>query len=74
MYFIPLGLFIRAGAAGSFWTTIGSSPDAHAGLTWDGFLVHNLLPVTIGNIIGGAVMVAGVYWLIYLRGTRKRSA
>jgi formate transporter FocA len=74
MYFIPLGLFIRDGAPGSFWTAIGSTAEAHAGLTWSGFLFDNLLPVTIGNIIGGAVMVAGVYWLIYLRGSRTRSA
>jgi formate/nitrite transporter FocA (FNT family) len=36
-------------------------------LTWRGFLVDNLLPVTIGNVIGGAVMVGTVYWLVYLR-------
>jgi formate transporter len=29
--------------------------------------MSNLLPVTIGNIIGGAIMVGAVYWLIYLR-------
>jgi formate transporter FocA len=73
MYFIPLGLLIRGGAPGTFWTAIGSSPDAHAGLTWGNFLIDNLLPVTIGNIIGGGVMVAGVYWMIYLRGARSRS-
>ena len=74
MYFVPLALFVRGSAPSSFWTAIGSSPEAHAGLTWPTFLVDNLLPVTIGNIIGGAVMVAGVYWLIYLRGARARSA
>ena len=31
------------------------------------FLLANLIPVTIGNIIGGAVMVAAVYWFVYLR-------
>lgn len=36
-------------------------------LTLTGFLVDNLVPVTIGNIIGGALMVGAVYWLIYLR-------
>jgi len=74
MYFVPLALFVRGSAPPSFWTAIGSTPEAHAGLTWPTFLVDNLLPVTIGNIIGGAVMVAGVYWLIYLRGARARSA
>lgn len=32
-----------------------------------GSLVANLVPVTLGNIVGGGVMVAGVYWAIYLR-------
>jgi formate transporter len=31
------------------------------------FLLDNLLPVTIGNVIGGALMVGVVYWLVYLR-------
>ncbi len=74
MYFMPIALLVREGAPASFWAAIGSSPDAHAGLTWGSILVGNLLPVTIGNIIGGGVMVAGVYWLIYLRGSRARSA
>jgi formate/nitrite transporter FocA (FNT family) len=36
-------------------------------LTWGGFLIGNLLPVTLGNIIGGAVLVGAVYWFVYLR-------
>jgi formate/nitrite transporter FocA (FNT family) len=36
-------------------------------LTWQGFLLYNLLPVTIGNIIGGTVFVAAIYWAIFLR-------
>jgi formate/nitrite transporter FocA (FNT family) len=36
-------------------------------LTWQAFLMNNLIPVTIGNIIGGAVLVAIVYWVIFLR-------
>jgi formate/nitrite transporter len=31
-------------------------------------LVANLVPVTLGNVVGGAVLVALVYWVIYLRG------
>jgi formate transporter len=64
MYFIPMGI------------ALSTQPDvvAAAGLTaadlvrlnWGGF-VGNLVPVTIGNIIGGGVMVAFVYWFIYLR-------
>ena len=67
MYFIPIGLFIRAGADISFWETVGMSASDFANLTWFDFLVVNLVPVTIGNIIGGAVMVGIVYWFVYLR-------
>jgi formate/nitrite transporter len=30
-------------------------------------MLHNLVPVTLGNMVGGGVLVAGVYWAIYLR-------
>ena len=66
MYFIPQALFIRAGASTGFWTSIGQSPADFPNLTWENFFMANLLPVTIGNIIGGAVMVGLVYWAIYL--------
>lgn len=36
-------------------------------LTWSNFLVNNLVPVTIGNIIGGTVLVAAIYWSVFLR-------
>jgi formate transporter FocA len=67
MYFIPMGLLIKFQAPASFWETIGKAPADYAQLTWDNFLLGNLLPVTIGNIIGGALMVAAVYWFVYLR-------
>jgi formate transporter FocA len=67
MYFIPIGLFIRSGAAPAFWQTTGSRPDQFMDLTVSNFLVFNLLPVTIGNIIGGSLMVGAVYWFVYLR-------
>jgi formate transporter FocA len=67
MYFIPVGLFIKAGAPESFWLEIGKTSESYVGLTWESFLVTNLLPVTLGNIIGGAVLVGAVYWFVYLR-------
>lgn len=67
VYFIPMALFIKAGAPDSFWAAIGKTPADFPTLTWDNFLLGNLLPVTIGNIIGGSVMVAAIYWFIYLR-------
>jgi formate transporter FocA len=67
MYFIPVALFIKAGAPPEFWANIGQTPADFSNVTWGNFLVANLLPVTIGNIIGGALMVGLVYWFIYLR-------
>ncbi|GIV66175.1 MAG: formate transporter FocA [Chloroflexota bacterium] len=72
MYFIPLGLFIKQFAPPSFWESkalvdAGVTIEKFANLTWQGFFVNNLLPVTIGNIIGGAVLVGLVYWFIFLK-------
>ena len=72
MYFIPVGLFIKSWGNVSFFQTIGKTAGDFANLTWGNFL-GNLIPVTIGNIIGGAVMVGGVYWLVYLRKNQSRS-
>jgi formate transporter len=67
MYFIPEAIAIRLLAPDSYWTAIGKVPADYPNLTAEGF-VANLVPVTIGNVIGGAVMVGIVYWFIYLRG------
>lgn len=67
MYFIPMGLFIKSSAPAAFWGDIGKTAGDYASLTWGNFFLANLLPVTLGNIIGGTVMVGLVYWFIYLR-------
>jgi formate transporter len=67
MYFIPVALFIKGWAPSSFWQTTGLNAASYSNLTWSSFFVRNLLPVTIGNIIGGVVLVGAVYWLVYLR-------
>lgn len=63
MYFIPIGLLIKA-YDGDFANATGLDL---TDLTVERFLVANLLPVTLGNIFGGSVMVAAVYWFVYLR-------
>jgi len=66
MYFIPYALFIKDFDP-NFVSTV-SDKVAHLDLlTWQAFLFSNLIPVTIGNIIGGAVLVAAIYWAIFLR-------
>jgi formate transporter len=67
MYFIPVALLVKAGAPPSFWEHIGQTPADFANLTWSNFIFANLVPVTIGNIIGGSVMVGLVYWFVYIR-------
>jgi formate/nitrite transporter len=64
MYFIPVGIFLNRWA--------GIIPDGAdvTLLTWSAFMVKNLIPVTIGNIIGGAVFVGLGYWGAYLRPSR----
>jgi formate/nitrite transporter len=66
MYFIPYVLFIKDFDP-DFVRSIGDKVPHLDLLTWQAFLVNNLIPVTIGNIIGGAVLVAAIYWAIFLR-------
>lgn len=66
MFFVPLALFIKAGAPAEFWNQIALSSSHFDELSWGTFLTANLGPVTLGNMIGGALMVAPVYWAIYL--------
>ena len=60
MYFIPAGLLIKS--------QLGIQ---EPGLNWNAFLVGNLLPVTLGNIVGGVLFVAGVYWYVHLPQDRR---
>jgi len=66
MYFLAVGLGIKWFAAPEFWTAIGAVPADYAAVTVRG-AVANLVPVTIGNVIGGGVLVGAVYWFVYLR-------
>lgn len=68
MYFIPMGIIVRKNPA------IVAAAEKMAGktldfsrLTWKGFLADNLIPVTLGNFVGGVVLVGIVFWFIYLR-------
>jgi formate/nitrite transporter len=71
MYFIPVGILLKDQSTAV--EASGVSPADLDSLTWGSFLFENLLPVTIGNIIGGAVLVAGVYWFVFLRPGRART-
>lgn len=66
MYFIPVALFIKNLGTPAFFEAIKKTPADFSHLTWSNFFFANLVPVTIGNVIGGAVMVGLMYWFIYL--------
>lgn len=61
MYYIPAGIF-QSGMFGM----------AYENLTWGGFLLRNLLPVTLGNMVGGVVLVGVTAWYLYLAPERDR--
>lgn len=54
MYFIPAGLFLAA-----------ATGRGEPSLTWSGFFIDNLIPVTVGNILGGVIFVAFAYWFVH---------
>lgn len=66
MYFIPYALLVKMFDP-EFMSRAGEKITRLEYLTWENFLFNNLIPVTIGNIIGGAVLVAAIYWSIFLR-------
>ncbi|MCL4270353.1 MAG: formate/nitrite transporter [Anaerolineales bacterium] len=66
MYFIGYGLLVKDFAP-EFVTKVSERVPNLGALTWEAFFINNLIPVTIGNIIGGAVLVAAVYWVVFLR-------
>ena len=66
MYFIPYALLVKLYDPDFVTAVAGLVPNLDK-LTWRAFWLNNLLPVTIGNVIGGAVLVAAVYWAIFLR-------
>ncbi len=77
MFFIPLGIALyNDGGAGltairTAWTTaLGTGPNNYVGnlgTDWVHFIINNLIPVTVGNILGAMIFVAGIYWWVYIR-------
>ena len=66
MFMIPVGIAIQTFAGPEFWQAISADPAKYADLTIGHFIVNNLIPVTIGNIIGGG-MIGLTYWFIFRR-------
>lgn len=68
MYFIPMGVTLRKNPeiVAAAEKMAGKTLDLSQ-LTWKGFFINNLIPVTLGNIVGGVILVGIVFWFIYLR-------
>lgn len=62
MYFMAMGLFVRGSEA--IVSAANLAPEKLASVTWGGF-IHNLVPVTLGNMVGGILFVAVFYFLVY---------
>jgi formate/nitrite transporter FocA (FNT family) len=74
MYFIPQGMLLR-GEPGLVEQAeeAGLTPDQLASLDWGG-MAANLTAATLGNIIGGGLLVGLTYWFVYLRPSRQGDA
>lgn len=70
MYFISAGLFAKGNAM--YAAAAAEAGVDFSSLTWGAFFGKNLLPVTLGNIVGGAVCVGCAYWFIYLKKEKNR--
>lgn len=67
MYFIPIGLLLKTNPAVLDAATVMTGKiNDFSGLTAQTFLIKNLFPVTLGNIVGGGILVGLVYWFVYL--------
>lgn len=71
MFMIPFAIVIKNFATPEFWQAVGAAPEQFSNLTVSHFITANLIPVTLGNIIGGGLLVGLTYWVIYLRGGDK---
>jgi formate/nitrite transporter FocA (FNT family) len=68
MFFIPMGITIVNGAPQLAAAANKMAPDAMANIfNYSHFFSANLLPVTLGNIVGGSLCVGFIYWLVYLK-------
>lgn len=66
MYFIPIGIFLKG-------TGIAAVVNMES-LTWGGMVIRNFIPVTLGNIVGGAFFVGVLYWVAYLRNAEEEES
>ncbi len=69
MYFIPMGLFIKAK---SLVVQTAGLEGSLSSLTWTNMVVKNFIPVALGNIVGGAIFVGAFYWVLYQKKSKAK--
>jgi formate transporter len=72
MYFIPLGLFIEWWAPDSFWADVAHNGVVKPNISLEHFAM-NMAAVTLGNWVGGALLVGAVYWSIFRYGQHNKA-
>ncbi|WP_166372578.1 formate transporter FocA [Psychromonas sp. SA13A] len=65
LFMVPLGIVLQHTVPAEYLISLGYNANSFADLTVSHFVLNNLIPVTLGNIVGGGVMVGLGYWLIY---------
>jgi formate transporter FocA len=65
MFMVPLGILVQEFAPVTFWSEIGVPASQFADLTWSNFISHNLIYVTLGNIVGGGILIGLGYRAIF---------
>lgn len=72
MYYIPAGIIAKGNSAFvEAAAGLGVTAEKLQHLTWSNFITSNLIPVTLGNIVGGGIFVAGIYWFVYIKNAKK---
>lgn len=75
MYYIPAGILAKGNKSlVDAAATLGVTPEKLNHLNWEAFFSKNLIPVTLGNIVGGGIFVAAVYWFVYIRSGKTSKA
>lgn len=79
MFMLPMGWLVKNFAPDTFWqgeaiTKAGVTPETFAAITPGAIVFDNLIPVILGNIVGGAIFVGVYFWACYIRPARNAAA
>ena len=70
LFMVPLGIVIQSTASPEFFSALSVSAAQFSDVTLSHFVLNNLIPVTLGNIVGGGVFIGLGYWWLEQAKTR----